>query len=364
MSSPQTVATESRSRRVLFGLITVLLPVGFTLGITEIGLRLFWGGYYEKDVPPYSDRRHATRGWANLPNVRTTYGEPEFQNFVVHDSRGFRSQEVADHKSDDRIRILVLGDSFAWGVGVENDETFSAVLERLDPRFEVINTGTNGYGTSQQLRLLEEEGLALDPDIVIVAFFWNDVANSYKRTPAVSARAKPERRPKLRRRLGRVASRTYTYRLVSDRGKILRYRVKHALGVPLEETEFVGDEEREEAWRLELALLGEIDRLSRDSGARTLIAIIPDQVQVQTDSQVLGLDEDDYAVQERLLEFGARSGIAVLDLLPALRTAYQTDGVPLYYRWDRHLNRLGHERVAREILREIEATDAATRLAN
>ena len=381
MSSPQTVATESRSRRVLFGLITVLLPVGFTLGITEIGLRLFWGGYYEKDVPPYSDRRHATRGWANLPNVHTTYGEPEFQNFVVHDSRGFRSQEVADHKSDDRIRILVLGDSFAWGVGVENDETFSAVLERLDPRFEVINTGTNGYGTSQQLRLLEEEGLALDPDIVIVAFFWNDVANSYKRTPpayalegdalrytppapAVSALAKPERRPKLRRRLGRVASRTYTYRLVSDRGKILRYRVKHALGVPLEETEFVGDEEREEAWRLELALLREIDRVSRDSGASTLIAIIPDQVQIQTDMQVLGLDEDDYAVQERLLEFGARSGIAVLDLLPALRTAYQTDGVPLYYRWDRHLNRLGHERVAREILREIEATDAATRLAN
>jgi hypothetical protein len=186
MSPPQTVATEPRSRRVLFGLITGLLTVGFTLGITEIGLRIFWGGYYEMDVPAYSDR-HTTRGWANLPNARTIYGEPEFQTSVAHDSRGYRSREVAAEKSDDRIRILVLGDSFTWGVGVENDETFSAVLERLDPRLEVINTGTNGYGTSQQLRLLEEEGLALDPDIVIVGSFWNDVANSYKRTPPASA---------------------------------------------------------------------------------------------------------------------------------------------------------------------------------
>ena len=50
-------------------------------------------------------------------------------------------------------RIITIGDSFTSGVGAENDQTFSSVLEReLDlagHRIEVLNTGVGGFGTAE-----------------------------------------------------------------------------------------------------------------------------------------------------------------------------------------------------------------------
>ncbi len=101
-------------------------------------------------------------------------------------------------------------------------------------------------------------------------------------------------------------------------------------------------------------MLGEIDRLAREIGARTLIVIIPDQVQVQPDTRIVGLQPEDYEIQKKLLSFARRNGIAVLDLLPVLRSAYEQGGAPLYYRRDRHLIPAGQAIVARAIYAEIE----------
>jgi lysophospholipase L1-like esterase len=347
------------------GVLLVAASLAVTLAMVEIALRLSWSGYYEKHAEPYA-QPHPTRGWANRPNARVVYGEAEFAITVVHDSRGYRSPEVPDAKTPGRTRVLVLGDSFAWGVGVENDQTFSARLQAAEPRLEVINAGVNGYGTSQQLRLLVEEGLALRPDVVLLAFFWNDVANSYKRPlphyslaggrlrytpPAVGAEQAPDRLAASGGR--RLLGKSYAYRFASDRLKLLRYRLKTAFGMPLEEADFVRAEELEEAWALEHALLAELDRECRAHGARFAIAAIPEEIQVQPETPVIGLDPRDYEVQERLRRIGATAGIPVIDLLPALRDAHERERAPLYYEWDRHLNARGHELVAAALLRSL-----------
>jgi len=60
----------------------------------------------------------------------------------------------------------------------------SAILElRLSarsgsPRVEVLNFGTDGYGTLREARLLETRASRFDPDLVIVAYCLNDPANS------------------------------------------------------------------------------------------------------------------------------------------------------------------------------------------
>jgi lysophospholipase L1-like esterase len=62
----------------------------------------------------------------------------------------------------------MLGDSITFGYGVRDGETFSAVLETMDPRLEVVNLGVQGYGTDQELLKLEREGLGFAPDVVVL----------------------------------------------------------------------------------------------------------------------------------------------------------------------------------------------------
>lgn len=105
-------------------------------------------------------------------------GRREFRT----NSFGFRmDREPLQNKEDSVIRVLVLGDSHAQGMDVNQNETFS---ERLNDRscaerkIEVINTGISGSGTSEHLILLHVMLGRLKPDIVIEAFYPNDLLNN------------------------------------------------------------------------------------------------------------------------------------------------------------------------------------------
>jgi hypothetical protein len=145
-------------------------------------------------------------------------------------------------------------------------------------------------------------------------------------------------------------SRSYAYRFYSDRLKILRYMLEEAFGVVSDEGPGMTDDERERAWELVFALLRETARVSEESGARFVLVAIPDEIQVQPDVEVVGVDPGLFTVQERLASLSRESGMVLIDLLPGLRAAYARDGRPLYYRYDRHLNALGHREAARLIL--------------
>jgi lysophospholipase L1-like esterase len=362
------VAVPLHPRGFLVNLAIAALAVCVTLGALELGLRLFWKGYYLKERKAYA-QPHPTRGWENRHGARVHFGKPEFSTTVEHNSVGFRGPEVSLAKTPGSFRILALGDSFTYGVGVENDATFCAVLEELDLRLEVINAGVNNYGTSQELLLLKERGLAYRPDLVLTHFFWNDVADSATREfPTFSMQGGALRYPTFRtdadpplvrwpRQRTRLLRRSYAYRFLSDRKDLLDWRIRIALGIPVDDPTLLEPEEVEPAWVLVRALLLEMDRLSREAGARFGIVVIPDQTQVEPAAglRVLGLREADLAVQERLVSFGRESGIPVIDLLPALEKAAAAGSEPLYYRKDRHLTVAGHRAVAEILHRELSA---------
>jgi lysophospholipase L1-like esterase len=335
--------------------------LALTLLALEAGLRAFWGGYYLTGVRSYVTSS-ATRGWANTPSTRAVYGEAEFRIEVTHNALGFRGPELQQGRAPGSVRVLVLGDSFAYGIGVADDETFSARLAEAVPRVEVLNAGVNGYGTGQELLLLREYAAALRPDLVVVAFFWNDVANSFKREfpsfrladgslvwpepgPAAQVSPPPVRRKWLRH--------SYLYRFGSDRLKLAGWWLSLALGIPTESRDFVEDADREAAWKLTAALIRAISDQARAVGARTAVLAIPDQVQVQRRTHVLGLDPRDYAVQPRLRAVCEATGIPLIDPLPELR-ADAARGALLYYPRDRHLTERGHRIVARVLEREFQ----------
>lgn len=113
--------------------------------------------------------------WRNKPNFRGRFIQPEFNIEIRTNSQGLRDHEYSPEKASDTFRILTLGDSFTFGYGVETEETYAKVLEKLlnrraELKYEVLNGGVIGYNTFHELRYLKESGLALHPDLVVIGF--------------------------------------------------------------------------------------------------------------------------------------------------------------------------------------------------
>ena len=92
---------------------------------------------------------------------------PEFDVEYRINSRGLRDSETDPSEAQGK-RLVLLGDSFAEGWGVEIGQ---AVSEQLEERLstggvpgEVFNFGVAGYGTDQQLLLFERHRRAYAPE--------------------------------------------------------------------------------------------------------------------------------------------------------------------------------------------------------
>ena len=166
-------------------LIVLLLIWQGRLGLDENGRIVFAAPplYLEEPGHELTGHRYLydeTLGWRNIPNWRaTTHGR-----LLTINDQGLRDRDYAYQKPEGVKRILVLGDSYAWGYGVSDEQIFTEVLEvnlakKAHGVWEVINSGVSGWGTDQQYLYLQKEGLKYDPDIVVVAFFiGNDIDNN------------------------------------------------------------------------------------------------------------------------------------------------------------------------------------------
>lgn len=114
------------------------------------------------------------------PNVRSIQTGVQ----VETNSLGFREKEYSVQKPAGVQRIVVLGDSYTFGVGVEFPETFSKRLETqlngTGETYDVINFGVSGYNTVLELATFREVAAAFQPDLVIVAYVLNDAERQGK----------------------------------------------------------------------------------------------------------------------------------------------------------------------------------------
>ncbi len=79
-------------------------------------------------------------------------------------------------------RIAMFGDSFTFGEGVDNNETFPAILDSIlaaltPSRYETLNFGVPRFNTIQEYLYLQRFGNRTAPDIVLFQWLENDVLN-------------------------------------------------------------------------------------------------------------------------------------------------------------------------------------------
>jgi hypothetical protein len=118
-------------------------------------------------------------GWAPLENITAVHNAKRATGLVHQNQYGMRGpDDIQLNKTSGKKRVLVLGDSYVWGFGVDQWKLFSAP-EVHGNNEEILNFGVSGYGTDQEYLLYLRKGKDFAVDEVVVAFTpYNDVANN------------------------------------------------------------------------------------------------------------------------------------------------------------------------------------------
>jgi hypothetical protein len=291
-------------------------------------------------------------GYVARPNSSTKWtvlgaDDKPFLRFHVHtDQRGARVVNRAE-RTPDHVDILLLGDSFTWGHGVEDEETFA---------FQTIaalgSTGANfafpGYGTTQPLQILRRHR-DLAPKLVVLAV---TVTHARRNVSACTDSAYPfcldsshvawdrEGRPYIARPWSDGVARVHL-QMQAERGRldaltwiihgmdvtVARVRTQIANAIAL-------DPARQNA-AFEF-LIEQMAVATREMKATLLIFFLPDGSLLPP--------------PELLSRSAARLGYSFLDLRPVFTKIEETVRGHLYLKNDGHLSAAGHALIAQELI--------------
>lgn len=366
----------------MLDLALVLASVMVALLASEMLLRAFYtprprsmGGLHITTSAYY--RPDPDLGWRPRPLVDGRHQFAANRSYPFHtNSRGLRDREYDLARTAGRRRIVVLGDSFAWGWGVADGEIFTERLEALLGDTDVINLGVSGYGLAQEIAYLKSEGLRYAPDVVVLAFCLNDV---YRPAPAPSPgvatgpQGVPAPSTPMQGMIGagrQLLHDTFLYQIAADgintRKSLVRalvvLRIKDSLGgfadmdVNLMPALRAYPPALAGSWARTRAELAELQALLASRPARLLVALVPSLQAVEPRAfthsiAYLEFDEEDFDLDKpyRLVAAHVTAlGAGVVDPLPRFRAA-RAAGRSLYLRNDMHFNAEGHRLFAEAI---------------
>lgn len=175
-NAPPLVGWIQARRREL-----LLLPLSLLASL--LGAELFLRVFDPIGISYYGEMSRYARD--RVPDADLVYRHPRsttrrYQGVEVrYNELGLRDDPIAP-KTNRELRVVVLGDSVAFGWGVEQEKTFSSVLQRLlaeelERPVRVINTGVCSYNTVLERAWLGKHGFALQPDLVLLVYATNDV---------------------------------------------------------------------------------------------------------------------------------------------------------------------------------------------
>lgn len=362
------------------------------LTILEICTRIFYG------IPPNeisdfslskSDYYQKDKELMFVPrkNIKGNHDKQgSFSTTFQTNSRGLRDKEYALKKPDGIKRIVVVGDSFTWGFGVNDSDIYTERMESLLPDTEVINLGVTAYQLPQEIHYFKREGGVYDPDILIVTLCLNDFIHGKVKAedeksssdigdigPSESKSQASAAQPfslKIKHRLKEYLFQNSAFlTFILDRVNTSRPIIKALTYTGLKK--LTGFEDLD--WNLMPALkdypdylikgweeikseLLQFKRLASDSGVRLIVVVVPSVQSIQEVSfrQTIShsvFDEMDFDLDKpyrMLKEFASANNIEMIIPVNTFRDVSKK-GRALYLTRDMHFNADGHDLFARVI---------------
>ena len=292
-------------------------------------------------------------GWAGRPGVVAPMGDGR----VTLNSRGYRGREAWNADRRASTRVVVLGDSVAFGYGVSDEQAFPYLLDTRDNGLEVVSLAVAGYGPGQELLVVKREVPELKPDIVVLAVcLRNDFVDAVLPV-ALYDGVTP--RPRFRLE-GDTLVLDETAMPHSFLGRSLRQLTDSShlfnrllMLLPHGEPEDPHDwryrkqevlKDSDYAFRLTLALVLEMESLCRQGGSRLLVASFPSGLSYDRKNEL----------PARFLRALDERGVWTLDMSSRFR---ELGLPPAQMALDRtgHLSPNGHSRTCEILEREIES---------
>lgn len=158
------------AQRVLLVCISSVITLGVLVALDRwLGMELNRGGYF---MPMQ-------------PEQLIKYQTSEFTIEVRLSGQGLRNGEVLTPKPEGVYRILALGDSFTFGWGVEEDQSWPRLVERglraRGLKVEVINAGVPGIGQYRNRLVCQAYAHRLEVDAFILGLSSDDFLQSLSR---------------------------------------------------------------------------------------------------------------------------------------------------------------------------------------
>jgi lysophospholipase L1-like esterase len=294
-------------------------------------------------------------------------------------SQGVRGDEVPIPKPEGTFRILVLGDSIAYGKNVSKNEAFphrlGELLREQLGAADVVNAGVSGYTAYNELQYYLTKGRKFQPDIVMVAFCMNDVVDprlhwrgyTKRAIVAIPDEAIPNREYGLSYvlpALQKVEAEKAAYESWGEYSEVLGFLGTHLrklfhhsagsdtnarAGIPTYITaeedlsiQVLLDDNSPE-WRWLTSIYDQLNNAVRADHAKLAIVIFPLSYQLDKDYPFLP--------QDHLAEYCRKNSIFCIDLLPAFRRHAKDE---LFFPKDVwHPTAYGHDLSAQEIYRAL-----------
>jgi len=300
-------------------------------------------------------------GWELVPGA-SGFGRAGTYININHD--GFRDSEHSPDKNTSVFRIMVIGDSFTFGMGVNLEDTYAKRLEQLvnqtGKTAEVINCGVIGYSMWQYLETLKRKVIPYKPDLVILGLFIDDIPASippYKHLKNWSGT-----NPYGQDASG-VLSHSYVWNFFKNLNRIFetkyRYRrgYKYLKGIE-ERKEATGPAHPETSWykimygKLEEQTyrdfsntLKEFVRTCEEANTQVLIALIPDAAQLH--------EPERQAVNGFVAKTCREIGVPFVDVTKRLEREENPRTLYLFP-IDAHTSPKGHRLIAESVFEKIQ----------
>lgn len=357
-------------RYFLLAGVTVSVSVLLSIIVMEVVLR--WsaspaggGGRLDDGLFGYDARL----GWSVSRDWRGGHVHSDYDVKYSTNGFGHRGVPVATAKQPGEKRYVYLGDSFTFGMGVNDAATFTEILSSRGTARH-LNFGVPGYSTDQEVLYAEDKVKRFEPDvIVLVAYLGNDLIDNLAPYPLQVDFAKPYfelengslaiRNTPVPRQSKPAALRTRSFSSVvlqgvETRQSLLgRSEILRRLGYRDTADDISGLLADSVKPSVELfdALVRRLDEGARTMDAKLVVALLPGRSFVH-EPQGYSAQYQDY-IRRLIMARLKSTDIGVLDLGSELRRQFDKGETDLYFPNDGHLTANGHRIMADFLEREL-----------